>query len=126
VIFDEADKAWFLEMHPLHKFYGGENAFRATEYKSAFLKAGLSIEKELKYYDSPINYFPISSEEISQKYQKERARQISYLKSKIGILGHIPMVQSLYLRRIGFSSAQIFDEKIVPGRMYSFIAKKTQ
>src|SRR6218665_2767101 len=32
VIYDEADKKWFLEHHPLQKFYGGENAFTAAEY----------------------------------------------------------------------------------------------
>ncbi len=27
VIYDEKDKNWFLEYHPLHKIYEGENAF---------------------------------------------------------------------------------------------------
>lgn len=50
VIFDDADKKWFLKTHPLHKFYGGENAFTSVQYRSAIENAGAKILKEYKYY----------------------------------------------------------------------------
>jgi hypothetical protein len=39
-------------------------------------------------------------------------------------LGKIPWVMNLYKRKIGFNKMNIFDEKDIPGRMYSFIAQK--
>ncbi|PHQ58442.1 MAG: SAM-dependent methyltransferase, partial [Sulfurimonas sp.] len=42
VIFDAKDKEWFLESHPLHKFYGGENAYKPEEYESAMENASMT------------------------------------------------------------------------------------
>ena len=61
VIFNEKDKQWFLENHPLQKFYGGENAFQPLQYRNAMQKAGLRVEKEIKYFENVINYFPNSN-----------------------------------------------------------------
>ena len=48
VIFNESDKEWFFQNHPLHKFYGGENAYTAEEYRNAFQQAGLVIFKRIQ------------------------------------------------------------------------------
>jgi ubiquinone/menaquinone biosynthesis C-methylase UbiE len=50
VVYDQKDKDLFLEAHPLHKFYGGENAFTLNEYEGALKKAGFTIEKRLGHY----------------------------------------------------------------------------
>ena len=72
VIFDKKDKELFLQTHPLHKYYGGENAFTSGEYRAAIEEAGLTILQELKHFDSVINYFPLSSEQfINQPLERE-------------------------------------------------------
>jgi len=68
VVFDDADKAWFLECHPLHKYYGGENAFTKDEYLTAIQKGGAEIKEVLAYYDSVINYFPMTEAEFQERF----------------------------------------------------------
>ena len=121
VIFNEADKQLFLKSHPLQKFYGGENAFTPKAYQEAFKKAGAIIVKELKFYDSVINYFPSNSEAIKEKSSKKRAKQKQKLQNKIGSIAKFSLVWSLYERMSGFRP---LNEHHVAGRMYSYIAIK--
>jgi SAM-dependent methyltransferase len=37
----------FLDAHPLHALYGGENAFTLAQYRAALTGAGLAIEREI-------------------------------------------------------------------------------
>jgi len=60
----------FFERHPLHKLYGGENAFRLSEYKRAAREAGLRILKVLGSISSPINLAPFSEENIVEKLSR--------------------------------------------------------
>jgi ubiquinone/menaquinone biosynthesis C-methylase UbiE len=123
IILDAKDKAWFLEAHPLHKFYGGENAFTVNEYKQAMRVAGLRIEKELKFYDSTINYFPLSVKEF-QLMESSRAQYLqSELKRKLGPLSGISIISSWYKKKNSFDGA-LLNENEVPGRMYSYVCKK--
>jgi ubiquinone/menaquinone biosynthesis C-methylase UbiE len=124
VILDEKDKKWFLEMHPLHKFYGGENAFTAEEYKNAMRAAGLSILKELKFYDSIINYFPIdiSGRQLNSLEYDRQMKQA--LRKKISILAELPFVLDLYKLKNAGKMQEVEDENRIAGRMYSYIATK--
>lgn len=124
IIFDERDKEWFLENHPLQKFYGGENAFTPSEYKTAMIKAGLKIEKEIKYFDNIINYFPSSKEEISNMFEFAKRKAILNLNSKIGALSRISFLQEIYFKKIGLSKESVYDEKKISGRMYSYLCIK--
>jgi ubiquinone/menaquinone biosynthesis C-methylase UbiE len=124
VIFDEQDKAWFLESHPLQKYYGGENAFTAQEYKSAMQKAGLRIKKELKFYDSIINYFPNDKKNIETKILQETNIRRASLKNKIGFFAAIHFLQTVYFDYLDKKYGKILDEKSVAGRMYSYICVK--
>lgn len=124
VIFNKKDKEWFLENHPLQKFYGGENAFTSTEYKTAMLNAGLKIEKEIKYFDNIINYFPSSKEEISNMFQLAKSKAILRLNNKIGLLSKISFLQEMYFKKIGLNKESVYDENKVPGRMYSYLCIK--
>lgn len=124
VIFNEKDKEWFLENHPLQKFYGGENAFTSIEYKTAILNAGLKIEKEIKYFDSIINYFPSSKEEILNMFQVAKDKAILHLNKKIGTLSKITFLQEMYFKKISLNKESIYDENKVPGRMYSYLCIK--
>jgi ubiquinone/menaquinone biosynthesis C-methylase UbiE len=124
VIFDEQDKAWFLESHPLQKYYGGENAFTPQEYKNAMQKARLIIKQELKFYDSVINYFPNDKKNIETKILQETNIRIASLKKKIGFFATIPFLQAIYFDYLDKKYGKIIDEKGVAGRMYSYICVK--
>lgn len=124
VIFNKKDKEWFLENHPLQKFYGGENAFTSTEYKTAMIKAGFKIIKEIKYFENIINYFPSSKEDISNRFQFAKNKAIQHLNNKIGVLSKISFFQGLYFKKIGLNKERIYNESKVPGRMYSYLCIK--
>jgi len=124
VIFDEKDKAWFLEMHPLHKFYGGENAFTTEEYKNAMHKAGLKVEREIKYYDSILNYFPLTKQKITENIKQIDEQRRNSLKNKVGFLSTNSFIFSLYTSYLDSKYGEPTDEKLVAGRMYSYIAIK--
>lgn len=124
VIYDEKDKDWFLKEHRLHKFYGGENAFTAKEYTDAIINAGLKIKLTLKHFDSPINYFPLTSSHKIMEENKHKALIQNIVKSKIGILSKIKLVNSIAENYVSKKLYQPFNEKNVPGRMYTFLAIK--
>ena len=69
-VIDEGQLQDFLDIHPLHKYYGGEHAYTLAEYQNAFESNGLKVELKLKPYDSPINYAPFTKEELIQKSKK--------------------------------------------------------
>lgn len=122
VVFNRKDKERFLETHPLHKFYGGENAFTSAEYKGAMLSAGLHVLEEMKYFDSVINHFPLSTRDLnSLKATEDKLQQ--ELRSKIGVLAKIPLLFKIYKYLKGHKS-DYRNEKKVPGRMYSFVSGK--
>jgi len=124
VIYDEADKRWFLESHPLQTYYGGENAFTLDQYRHAIQSAGLVIREQLKHYDSVINFFPMTREQVRElPVQKEQEIE-NHLNKKIGVLSLVPGVRWLYKKKIGFKSENVLDERKIPGRMYSFISQK--
>lgn len=64
VIFKDADLSVFLAEHPLHRIYGGENAYRLREYKSAIERAGIRLTRVLNPWASDINLYPRSAGEI--------------------------------------------------------------
>lgn len=121
VIFNEDDKEWFLKNHPLHQFYGGENAFTPIEYRKAFENGGAKVVKELKYYNSVINYFPSTGIELKSLERERSIKQKNKLKSKLGSIANIPVIWSLYKKVSGFKA---LDERRVSGRMYSYIVLK--
>jgi SAM-dependent methyltransferase len=107
VITDTKDKKLFLKKHPLHKFYGGENAYTLDEYKHALISAGFKLSKILGPSDSIINYSPWSKERLA-----------SILKNKFGgwVINNI-------ILNLAWSFI-LYRQKKLPGRLYSFIAIK--
>lgn len=122
VVYNEADKTLFLDEHPLQKFYGGENAFTALEYKNAFKHVGLIIKKELKFYDSVINYFPFTALQIEELKKEKENKLKAEFKNKLGILASVPGLFAMY--KLKNKGALLPDEKNVAGRMYSYILTK--
>ncbi len=101
VIKNDSDKEAFLNRHPLHKFYGGENAFTLKEYSSAIKNAGLKIVRSLDATQTAINYSPWGKEKV---------------KSKFSLLGRIPLLSDfiLYLVKVRLNN--------LPGRLHTFLA----
>jgi SAM-dependent methyltransferase len=124
VIYDKIDKEYFLNNHPLQKFYGGENAFTLKEYLSAMEKAGLRITRIIRHYDSVINYAPLTTDEFKKmKEDYEKLNQLELIK-KIGFLGKIPFIMRIYTIKVRIKGHYVVKEEDIPGRMYSFIAQK--
>lgn len=65
VIFKEGDLAVFLAEHPLHRLYGGENAYRLGAYKRAIKEAGIRLRRILNPWASAINLHPRTSAEVA-------------------------------------------------------------
>jgi SAM-dependent methyltransferase len=128
VIFNDGDKRLFLENHPLQKFYGGENAFTPAEYRDAIRMAGLTLERELKYYDSILNYFPLTEDDVETKSEENKKMLKRELISKVGLLGKIPIFLDLYKNKNSFNAlpGHYLNERVVSGRMYSYIARKVK
>lgn len=114
VVFNEVDKQWFLENHPLHKYYGGENAFTTNQYKNAISNSNLILREEIKYYDSVINYFPLPKKDVENKKINIKKRFWFHK-----LLYFFPAYKS---KLINIELSE--EEKQVPGRMYTYIATK--
>ncbi len=57
--------AAFHARHPLHQLYGGEHAYTLAEYRGAIADAGLTITREIRSLDSPINLAPMTPESLA-------------------------------------------------------------
>lgn len=66
VIFKDPDLAVFLAQHPLHWLYGGEHAYRLSEYEGAIEGAGIRLTRVLNPWASAVNMYPRSAKEIGQ------------------------------------------------------------
>lgn len=124
-IFNNADKQLFLDTHPLHKFYGGENAFTLDEYVNAMTIAKLKLKKILHHFDSVINFSPLTIKEKNELLQKREIEINKALNDKIGILAKFPFVN--YFSKLYFNNkyGQVYDETKIPGRLCSIIAQKS-
>lgn len=102
VISKHADKKAFLESHPLHNLYGGENAYLLSEYLDEIKAADLCLTKVLNPLESDINLFP----ETQADLKKRLARRL-----------HLPWIPTLFLKWQGAS-------KETPGRLYTFVVTR--
>ena len=114
VISHHKDLELFLANHPLHHLYGGENAYLLKEYTHSIKSANLKLVKVLEPYDSPINYYPLTSKEIRDKYKK--LIKLKFGKRAIKILDY-----NLFYK-ISLKIKTVLDNE--PGRLYTFIAIK--
>lgn len=116
VISRRADLPRFLDSHPLHRLYGGENAFLLREYKESFRAAGLTFTRIIYPLESPINYYPQTSDSL----RREIATRAG------SVLGFSGLWESVLRSDVVFSlvrwSAKWLDRR--PGRLYSFVCTK--
>jgi SAM-dependent methyltransferase len=107
----------FLDSHPLHRFYGGENALLLSQYRDAILGAGFRLNRVLKPMESPINLYPYTP----RSFQRALAQRVA---------GGIPGVQMLLQLGLCVPGAWALARAILgrfdnrPGRLYSFMATR--
>lgn len=115
VITRQSDLPAFFNKHPLHNLYGGENAYKSTEYLAALKEAGFKVKKVIRSFDSEINYAP---------YTKDTLR--SLLVNKIGFYPFRSVLNTLLQNDFIFDKLLTFlsfvDNR--PGRLYSFVCYK--
>ncbi|MBY7864287.1 glycosyltransferase [Vibrio fluvialis] len=54
----------FLNGHPFHKYYGGENAYSEAAYIEFFENSGFDVDTVIRFLDSEINYFPHAKSDL--------------------------------------------------------------
>jgi ubiquinone/menaquinone biosynthesis C-methylase UbiE len=105
VLSSRQDLPTFLNNHPMHRYYEGENAYLLEEYLDAMKQAGLRIKKVFNPLSSDVNLYPLTQAELKQRIVN---------KYRIPSPALIP---DWILRLKG----SLMD---TPGRPYSFIAEK--
>jgi SAM-dependent methyltransferase len=115
VLSTDFDLEKFLKQHPLHRLYGGEQAFRLDRYVSALKASGFDPLEILAPLESPINLYPHTFDSLREKAVSWLARFIPRRLGK-AILG------SNWLFRHALAVAGYFDNR--PGRLYSFVGHK--
>ncbi len=117
VISQPEDLPAFLDLHPLHKLYGGENAFLLPQYETAIVTAGFQLDTVLAPFESAINYAPYTAASLKAELAKRISRGFPGAKQLIvGLLG-VPQLWAMARSMLGR-----VDQR--PGRLYSFIAHR--
>lgn len=115
VISKKEDIHLFFDIHPLHKLYGGENAFLIKDYQQAILGAGFHELITLSPFDCAINFAPYTLETLQSKIAE-------------GITKKFPMLgmPTKKILTIFWPIFRLILNKIDrrPGRLYSFVAVK--
>jgi SAM-dependent methyltransferase len=102
----------FLDGHPLHYLYGGENAFTLSQYRSALTGGGLTILSEWRSFQSVMNYDPMRPAEI--------LRKLAALTGPVAPLTHGVLAALPFAWVAALAAAA--DRR--PGRLVSFLARK--
>lgn len=105
VITKPEDLPAFLDIHPLHRLYGGEHAYLLADYVGALTGGGLRLVSVLNPLASDINLYPLSRRELKSRIASKWRLPASFL------------VPDWLLRVRG-------ERMTDPGRPYSFIATK--
>lgn len=107
VVSCHADIPVFQAAHPLHRLYGGENAYLLSEYLDAISAGGIAVQHVLNPKQSNINLYPETKTIVKRRW----ARRL-----------HLPFPQLLPDALLKFVGARC----AVPGRLYTFAGKKVQ
>lgn len=108
VITSSKDKVKFLNRHPLHRYYGGENAFTLHAYQTAFKEAGLTILQQISPSASPINYDPWSKTQLKQILSAKFGAWTASCRWFVELAWWLSMIRKEHL----------------PGKLYSFVVRK--
>jgi SAM-dependent methyltransferase len=120
VINAREDLAAFLESHPLHQLYGGENAFLLDEYLGAIRAAGLRILKVYGSCDSAINYFPETKAAMLERLHSPFKKYMGNSITRALLSEKMPWTNGI--NRFLAGRASRLDTS--PGRLYTFLCRK--
>ena len=116
VISRKKDLPIFLSLHPLHRLYGGENAFLLSTYTDALLQAGFVIELVLSPLSSVINYAPYTEQTLKDVIADR--------------LGGALAMRGVWRRLLSLPGFWSLASKTLsrvdrrPGRLYSFVCTR--
>jgi SAM-dependent methyltransferase len=113
VISREKDLPVFLARHPLHRLYGGENAFLLSTYTDALLQAGFAIDVVLSPFSSVINYAPYTEQALKEVIADRLGGKLA-MRGVLRRALSLPALWSLARRTLSW-----IDRR--PGRLYSFV-----
>jgi SAM-dependent methyltransferase len=117
VISREDDLPRFLDMHPLHKLYGGEHAYLLGQYIAAIWQSGFAHLKVVSPWQSPLNYAPYNLITLKAEVARRMGRGIPGIGRMVNILLNLPGAWPLARKVLNR-----FDNR--PGRLYSFVATR--
>jgi len=115
VISHSRDLEAFRAQHPLHRYYGGENAHMLGRYIRALERAGLRVSKVISPWRSVINIYPRTEAELRHELARRLGLGSDGLARAIYKIISVPAVWRALLRAI-----EAIDSR--PGRLYSFVA----
>lgn len=115
VVDDQAQLVAFRNDHPLHKLYGGENAYPLITYLNSFARAGFKLDHVWGPLDSIMNFFP-GTEAQRQRVLREVSNR-SYFR-----FGRL-LAWSSRFRAAAVNRYTNADQ--TPGRIYSFLATRS-
>lgn len=117
VISRPEDLPSFLEQHPLHRLYGGENAFLLRRYVDGLRQAGFSQLEVVSPWRSPVNFAPYTLASLKDELAQRAALRVPFFRGSLRALLDLPGLWPLarwILERA--------DRR--PGRLYSFVAMR--
>jgi SAM-dependent methyltransferase len=117
VISREADLPRFLDLHPLHKLYGGEHAYRLEEYLAAIGQSGFAKLNVVSPWESPLNFAPYNLTTLKAEVARRVGRGVPGVGRMVNSLLELPGVWRLTKKILNR-----FDNR--PGRLYSFVATR--
>ena len=117
VISHEDDLNTFLEAHPVHRLYGGENALLPGAYLSAMRKSGLRPARVLRSFDSVINYYPMTEAQLRTECGRLLMPFVGYRMSKWAGRSRL-LLNKCVLRLL---ARQLSSRDQTPGRLFSFV-----
>ena len=102
----------FLDGHPLHHLYGGENAFTLAEYRAALAAAGLRVRREMRSFQSVVNYDPMPQAEVLDRLAALTGPARPLLRAALGAVPFAAVA----------AGAAAADRR--PGRLVSFLCRR--
>ncbi|HJW52616.1 MAG TPA: hypothetical protein VJ501_11440, partial [Burkholderiaceae bacterium] len=117
VISRPEDLTAFFEVHPLHRYYGGENAYTLDRYVQALVDPGFALSRVLAPLDSAINFAPHSQATLIDEIAGRVGQRVP---GAGGLVGRLLRLRPIWA--IARTALRPVDHR--PGRLYSFIAHR--
>lgn len=122
VIRSADDLPIFLQRHPLHHLYGGENALVREGYVQPMQAAGLTLEQSFGPFDSPINLHPMRAEELPRTAYWWKVNQLGLQGLLRGVAGYLQPLITVACS--GPLVRQLKAGYYEPGHLFSFLFRK--